>query len=133
MKRKTPTCAELSWTHSAFGASGSVKFMLCDCNAIDSSFFFYFLLSIKFIACENYNSFFSFFFSSIGWTNTYRHFTSLRWWWKKTKKNQIKQNRTKLKIIIWYFKLRIPRKSLDFLSFVNRFLVHSSEHDPVCS
>jgi len=70
-KKKKPTCAELSWTHSALGASGSVKLMLCDCNAIDFFLFFYFLLSIKFIAFENYNSFFSFFFlQSVEQTHT---------------------------------------------------------------
>jgi hypothetical protein len=39
-EKKNPTCAELSWTHSAFDASGSVRFILCVCNAMDSFFLF---------------------------------------------------------------------------------------------
>jgi hypothetical protein len=60
-EKKNPTCAELSWTHSAFDASGSaVRFILCDCNAMDSFSFF----QMKFHRTREIYNFFFFFFSS---------------------------------------------------------------------
>jgi hypothetical protein len=111
-RKKKPTCAELSWTHSALGASGSVKFMLCDCNAIDFFlFFFYFLLSIKFIACEKlqFFLFFSFFFLQ----RLNKHIPTLyvsevmMMMMAENKKKSNKTEQNKIKLLVLDFKLRI--------------------------
>ncbi len=108
--------------------------MLCDCNAIDS-----FLLLIKFIVRVKITIFFLlffFFFKSIEQTHMPTLYVSqVMMMEENNKKKSIEENRTeeKIKIVVLNFKLRIQRKSFDFLSFVKRLFVHSSEHDHVCS
>lgn len=86
-KEQKPTCAELSWTHSALGASGSDKFMLCDCNAIDFFFFCFTFSRVKF-----YNSFF---FSSVLQSIEQTYTDTLRLWGDdgRKQKKKLESNR----------------------------------------